>query len=314
MSAVRVHLDTDLGSDPDDACALAMLLGWPDAELVGVTTSIDPGGQRAGYAAYCLGLLGRGDVPVVAGAERSLSHGTVAGPVVEDSRYWPTPVAPRPAPDGAAVDLLRASVAGGATVVAVGPYTNLALLEQAQPGTLAAARVVVMGGWTRPPVAGLPAWGPGRDFNVQWDTYAAEVVATTCTRLTLCTLPVCLQAPLRAADLPRLRELGAMGELLAGQSEAHAVDSGKRALGPAYGGLPDDLVNFHYDPLACAVALGWPGAVVEETGLRVGMEGDLLRFRPDAEGRPVRVVADVDGVAFGEAWLDAVRAACAAGR
>jgi hypothetical protein len=26
---VRVHIDTDLGGDPDDACALAFLLGWP---------------------------------------------------------------------------------------------------------------------------------------------------------------------------------------------------------------------------------------------------------------------------------------------
>jgi inosine-uridine nucleoside N-ribohydrolase len=26
---VRVHMDTDLGGDPDDACALAFLLGWP---------------------------------------------------------------------------------------------------------------------------------------------------------------------------------------------------------------------------------------------------------------------------------------------
>jgi hypothetical protein len=27
------------GSDTDDACALAMLLGWPDVELVGITTA-----------------------------------------------------------------------------------------------------------------------------------------------------------------------------------------------------------------------------------------------------------------------------------
>jgi hypothetical protein len=26
---VRVHIDTDLGVDTDDACALAFLLGWP---------------------------------------------------------------------------------------------------------------------------------------------------------------------------------------------------------------------------------------------------------------------------------------------
>jgi hypothetical protein len=50
-----VHLDTDLGGDTDDACALAFLLGRPEAELAGVTTVAD----RAGYARHCLGLAGR---------------------------------------------------------------------------------------------------------------------------------------------------------------------------------------------------------------------------------------------------------------
>ena len=44
----RIHLDTDIGGDTDDLCALAMLLGWADVELVGVTTCSDSGGSRAG--------------------------------------------------------------------------------------------------------------------------------------------------------------------------------------------------------------------------------------------------------------------------
>jgi inosine-uridine nucleoside N-ribohydrolase len=59
---LRVHLDTDLGSDTDDLCALAMLLGWPDVDVVGVTTVSDPGGIRAGMTRYALGLAGRDDV------------------------------------------------------------------------------------------------------------------------------------------------------------------------------------------------------------------------------------------------------------
>jgi inosine-uridine nucleoside N-ribohydrolase len=35
---MRLHVDTDFAGDPDDACALAMVLGWPGVELVGVTT------------------------------------------------------------------------------------------------------------------------------------------------------------------------------------------------------------------------------------------------------------------------------------
>jgi hypothetical protein len=45
-----IHLDTDIGGDTDDLCALAMLVGWPGVELVGVTTCSDSGGGRAGLA------------------------------------------------------------------------------------------------------------------------------------------------------------------------------------------------------------------------------------------------------------------------
>jgi purine nucleosidase len=306
---MRVHLDTDLGGDPDDACALAMLLGWPDVELVGVTTTIDREGRRAGYVAHCLELAGRGGVPVAAGAGVSLTTLRVADPVVDDERFWPRGLAPRPSPAGAALDLLERSIEGGATVVAIGPWTNLALLEVARPGSLGRAPVVVMGGWLGGPAAGLPAWGPEMDWNVQWDTRAAEIVAATTAELTLATLPATLRAHLRAADLPRLRASGPLGALLARQSEAHALDRGMAELGRAHAGLPDDLLNFQYDPVACAVALGWSGAVVEEMRLRPVLEAGVLRFEPDREGRPARVVVDVDGVAFAETWLAAVEAA-----
>ena len=56
-------------------------------------------------------------------------------------------------------------------------------------------------------------------------------------------------------------------------------------LGRAHAGLPDDLLNFHYDPVACAVALGWSGAVVAEMRLQPVREGEVLRFQPDEQGR-----------------------------
>lgn len=39
----KIRLETDVGGDTDDACALAMLLGCPDIEIVGITTTIDRG-------------------------------------------------------------------------------------------------------------------------------------------------------------------------------------------------------------------------------------------------------------------------------
>jgi purine nucleosidase len=304
---MRIHLDTDLGGDTDDACALAMLLGWPEVEITGITTVADPGGRRAAYVAHLLRLAGRDDIPLAAGAEVSATTLGRADPV-DDERHWPPSVTPRPAPPGAALDLLERSLDTGATLVAIGPYTNLALLEISRIGSLRRQPVVVMGGWVDPPAPGLPRWGPEMDFNVQWDTRAAEVVAATA-RLTMVTLPATLSAHLRRADLPRLRAAGPLGQLLARQSEAHAETYQMEKLGRDNTGLPDDLLNFQYDPVACAVALGWSGATVEDIRVRPLRMDDVLSFQPHSEGRSTRVVLDVDGAAFRETWLSAVEAA-----
>jgi inosine-uridine nucleoside N-ribohydrolase len=280
---MRVHLDTDLGGDPDDACALAMLLGLREVELVGITTVADRDGRRAAYLAHCLKLAGREEIPVAVGAGSSLTTRRCADPVGDDACYWPTDLTPRPSPPGAALDLLARSIAVGATVV-------------------------MMGGWVRPPAAGLPAWGPEMDWNVAWDTAAARIVTETA-KLTLVTLPATLTAHLCAVDLPRLRAAGPLGELLARQSAAHAEDQGMTELGRAHAGLPNDLLNFHYDPVTCAVALGWPGATIETMRLRPEPVEGGLRFRLDPDGRPIRIVVDVDGEAFREVWLAAVETA-----
>jgi hypothetical protein len=102
--------------------------------------------------------------------------------------------------------------------------------------------VHIQTGWVQPPAPGFPQWGPDMDFNVQWETQAAEVVAATA-RLTLVTLPASLHAYLRRDDLPRLVAAGPLGELLARQGEANQMEK----LGLEHSALPDDLLNFHYD-------------------------------------------------------------------
>lgn len=306
---MRVHIDTDFAGDTDDACALAMVLGWPDAEIVAITTVADPDGVRAGYVHHVLGMVGRSEIPVYAGAGVSLTTGAEMGGVPDHDRYWGVPVEPRPTPVEDAVAALDLSIDRAATVVAIGPSTNLALLEQSRPGRLAMARVVLMGGWIDPPVAGLPAWDAGMDWNVQCDTSAALTVWSAAGDLTLATLPVTLGVHLRETHLDRLAASGPLGELLARQAQAHGIEHGMPALGRAHAGLPDDLVNFQYDPLACAVALGWPGASVEQQRLAALIEDGVLRFHETGEGKRTGVVTAVDGVAFAEAWLTAVEAA-----
>ena len=50
---VKLHLDTDLGGDIDDLCALAMLLKWEGLEITGISTVAEENGRRAGYTRRC---------------------------------------------------------------------------------------------------------------------------------------------------------------------------------------------------------------------------------------------------------------------
>lgn len=270
---MRLHIDTDLGDNPDDDCALVMALGWPGVELTGVTTTADPDGRRA------------------AQVERLLAWVGAAVPVGSSD---------------AATDLLADSIRSGATLAAIGPYTNLARLEQTHPGALAGVPVFTMGGWVDAFGVGYPRWGPERDHNVQSDTDAAMIVLGSGAALTLVPCASAVTASLRTTDLPRLVSSGTVGARLARLSMAHGEAHGYPALGRRHAALPDDLVSFLWDPVTCAAAVGWDGAVVSEIRLQPVLEDGVLRFARHPDGRRTRVVTEIDGTAFTETWLAAV--------
>jgi hypothetical protein len=72
-------------------------------------------------------------------------------------------------------------------------------------------------------------------------------------------------------------------------------------------GLPEDIINFQHDPLACAIALGWnEGVEISEIPLKLEIKDGWLCQSVDAGGKPTRVVTRVDGSRFSELWLDSV--------
>lgn len=300
---VKVHLDTDLGGDIDDLCALALLLAAPRVEITGITTVADDRGRRCGYVRYVLQLAGRPEIPVAAGADVSLGCFRDRPGYPDEAAYRPESVAPSPNPLQEALDLLERSIERGATVVAIGPMTNLALLDRARPGLLAAAPLYLMGFHVRPAPAGFPQWGYEMDYNIQQDTTAARHLLEAHAP-TLIPLEMTVQTSLRRADLPGLRRAGPLGPLIARQAEAFARDQQyETTYGRAYPGLPDDIINFLHDPLACAVALGWDGVALETLPLRVELDdAGYLRAVIAADGKPTRVVTGVDGSRFGEWW------------
>jgi purine nucleosidase len=298
---MRIHLDTDLGGDADDLCALAMLLGDPGVELTGITTCAEEDGRRADMVRYALRLAGRTDIPVEAGAEATLDPNPGSWGF-QDMRYWPDLPAGKQAASGRAAELIAASAAMDATLVAIGPYTNLALLELQRPGALGRAEVVVMGGYLGPLPEGLPDWGPNMDFNVQADRAAARLVFERLNPL-IVPLQPCFHVGLLSRHLPVLRAGGPLARLIADQAELHSMDHHMEALSSEFSGLPDGLLNFQWDPVACAAALGWESVMVSHMRLRgVAHEGHVV-LRPSDAAPLRRVVADVDAEAFNAEWL-----------
>ena len=303
---IKIHLDTDLGGDIDDLCALALLLRWPGGiQLTGVTTVADTGGRRAGYARYILALEGREDVPVAAGADTAQGFYPYELGYPSEERYWPEAVSAYPTPPEKAIQLLKDSIEQGAVIVGIGPYTNLYLLEQQFPGILRDAKLFLMGGYIFPTRAGFPAWGNDMDFNIQVDVRSAGHVLRS-SNPTLIPLSVTVETALRRAHLASLREAGPLGRLIARQAEAFALDEqNETRLGSTCPGLPEDIINFQHDPLACAVALGWQdGVEIQTLPLIVEERDGLLVERVHADGKPVRIVTKVDGPRFNQFWLE----------
>jgi inosine-uridine nucleoside N-ribohydrolase len=303
---IKIHLDTDLGGDIDDLCALAFVLSHPGVQLVGVTTVADENGRRAGYARYALGLAGASSVPVAAGADVSLGRFRFRPGYPPHERYWPEPIPTAPGPLDAALDLLQSAISEDAVIVGIGPFTNLALLERRTPGALSAlgpGGLVLMGGHVRPVPDGFPQWSSDEgDYNVQLDVAAARMVLERA-RPTLVPIEATVQTALRRVHLTSLRRAGALGELVARQAEACALDwRNEERYGQTCTGLPDDAITFLHDPLACAAAVGWEGVEIETLPLALHEAGATLHQRVAPRGRETRVVTRVDGAAFSDRW------------
>ena len=208
-----------------------MLLAHPGVEITGITTACDEGGRRCGYVKYVLKTAGRPDIPVLAGADVSLGCFRWRPGYPSDVSYWPEPIARLPNPLEAALDLLARSIEQGATVVAMGPYTNLALLDHAWPGLLNAAPLYLMGFHVHSAPAGFPQWGVETDWNVQMDVAAAKHVLESHAP-TVIPIEITAQTALRRSYLPGLRQSSLLGELIARQAEAFARDEGHE---PTYG-------------------------------------------------------------------------------
>lgn len=302
----QIHIDTDIGGDMDDVCALCLALAWQEVQLVGVTTEQEFDGIRAGMVQTLLALGRRPDVPVAAGAQVEAMHYRIRPGLPAEAANWPAPIVPLPGRVDKALDLLTQSIDHGAAIVCIGACTNLALLERRTPGILARANLVLMGGLLDPVRSGFPQWDFSYDWNFQQDADAARLVLQTADPL-LVPITVTVETALRRRDLATLRVAQPFGPLIARQAEVHDAEYHNGDLAKTCVHVPSDLINFLHDPLAVAVAGGWrDGIEIERARIQVDIEDSWLRLHRRPDGKPLRIVTRVDGPRFDAFWLHAL--------
>ncbi|MFN0017729.1 MAG: nucleoside hydrolase [Pirellulaceae bacterium] len=212
---ITIILDTDIGTDVDDAFALGLILASPELELRAVTTSGGQTEDRAWLVCRFITQCGKAGIPVAAGAEPQAKS-----EVNDQIQYRRHPAAIfnrtlKPVKEPAA-EVLFAELKkqpGEVTVVAVGPLTNVARLLTDHPEAAKLMKgLVIMGGSV---FAGYSGKAPAEpEWNIKLDVAAARKVLASGIPLTI--------VPLDATSLTKVppeeqQKLFAAGRPLAWQ-------------------------------------------------------------------------------------------------
>jgi inosine-uridine nucleoside N-ribohydrolase len=174
---VKILLDTDIGSDIDDAVCLAYLLAQPECELLGITTVSGEATKRAMMASAQCKLAGK-EIPIYPGTEDPLlvpQKQPRAQQAVALSKWAHETTFPQ----GQAVEFLRQTIRahpGEISLLGIGPLTNIALLFKANPEIphLLKQLVLMCGVFTDR----FTDFGPA-EWNALLDPHATAIVYNT---------------------------------------------------------------------------------------------------------------------------------------
>lgn len=134
MAKKKVLLDFDIGTEMDDAIALAYLLANPDCELMGITTVTGEAYERAKMASVLCKIAGK-EVPIYPGCENCILVPQIEkyAPQKKILEKWEHDTE---FPRNQAVAFLQKEIRnhpGEITLVCIAPLTNIGLLFAMDP-------------------------------------------------------------------------------------------------------------------------------------------------------------------------------------
>lgn len=208
-----IIFDTDIGSDIDDAYALAFILSCHELQLEAVTVVSGDVDERARIAAKMLHLAGRDEVPVALGVRGETSVNQAAWAAGFEFEADPRPAA----------ELIVEQVAarpGEITLLAVGPMSNVARALELRPELAREVReIVIMGGGVytgyRSHITPVP------EYNIRADIPAARTLFASGAPIRMAGLEATaalqfdrfLQERLAASGLPLPQAMGGLLEV-----------------------------------------------------------------------------------------------------
>jgi purine nucleosidase len=302
---LRIVLDTDIGTDVDDALCLALALAAPELALAAVTCVSGDTRRRAQIARRLLDLGGHPNVPVYAGRRIPLDHGERFVWLGHEGTGILDDGVPAPVPDDDAVEVLCRLFHEHERLelVTVGPLTNVAAAlgaDTALPGRI--ARLTVMGGYLRGVSYGGASFPVSIDYNLCADPDAARQVLSAGIATRLVPTDVTMQVWLEARDV---RALDASRDALH-RALARALRQwtpGMNAYLESSGARPGiDNAALLHDPLALACAYDESFCTFEDLWLEPRIEDGILRLveRPPAApgASQIRCATAVDAPRF----------------
>jgi inosine-uridine nucleoside N-ribohydrolase len=199
-SRAPVILDTDIGTDIDDAFALALIINSPELELLGVTTVAGDTQARARLAAKLLWEAGGAwrKVPVYAGEPGK--------PQPIDQARWAKGFTSPALHMSGAVDFMKTEInqrPGRITIITIGELTNVAAALKSDPSIAKKIKLIAMMGGSVARGYG-PDSKPEAEWNIKSNPKAAQTVFSSGVPLLVAPLDVTAMLQLDAAGRRRV--------------------------------------------------------------------------------------------------------------
>ena len=198
MEMKKLLIDTDIGSDIDDALCLAYLLKQPKCEILGITTCSSEPEKRAEIVDSMCRYMGR-NIPIFPGLGNP-----ILGKQLQVAVHQYEVAAQRPHktdfPQNRAIDFMKEMIETyphEITLLPIGPLTNIGALFAAYPHLVPLVKEIsFMGGSFFPEaIAYIP-----EEWNIKNDPIAAKIVFDSGVPIRAAGLDVSLKLKIRCTD------------------------------------------------------------------------------------------------------------------